>query len=63
VSRMGYHAAHQRALRALATRHPDEFADLLHVEKHRLSVSHVHTPDSPESIEWWGNQSEGDDAA
>lgn len=44
----------QRAYRRLGHLHPDEFAQLLHEEKHAEGFAHHHSPANPETIDWWG---------
>lgn len=47
--------ARRRAERAVCAAHPDEFAARFHEEKHRARISHIHGPDDPETITWWGS--------
>jgi hypothetical protein len=47
--------ARRRAERRLAQIHPKEFEALFHEEKHIESYGHLHGPDNPETIGWWGS--------
>lgn len=50
--------ARSRALTRLAALHPEEFAVILHEEKHKMSYSHRHSSDNPETIAWWGSEAQ-----
>ena len=43
-----------RAYQRLVDLHRDEYAVLLHEEKHKGGYPHLHGPDDPETITWWG---------